>query len=424
VNILLIGSGGREHALAWKLSLSPRHPRLFFAPGNPGTSALGENLPVSACDFDTLGKVAVEKEIDILVVGPEEPLVRGLHDYFLNHPELAHIPVIGPVMQGARLEGSKDFAKAFMFRHGIPTAAYRSFTSAETDEAVAFLKQLTPPYVLKADGLAAGKGVIIVSDLLEAESELKQMFEGRFGEAGNTVVIEEFLKGIEVSVFVLTDGDHYVILPEAKDYKRIGEGDSGLNTGGMGAVSPVPFADEEFMQKVEQRIVIPTVEGLKKEGIPYRGFIFLGLINVGGEPFVIEYNVRMGDPETEAVVLRLKNDLVDLFEATAAGTLNTRVIEKDPRTVATLMLVSGGYPGVYQKGYTVEGIEIVSDSIVFQAGTSYSGDTVVTSGGRVIAVSSYGKNLSEALSLSRKSADKIHFEGKYFRSDIGFDLKG
>lgn len=423
MNILVLGSGGREHAIALKISQSPKTTKLFVAPGNAGTAAIATNIEVGVNDFEDIKQLVLSEKVDLVVVGPEDPLVNGIHDFFLNDELLKSVPVIGPQKAAAALEGSKEFAKQFMMRHHIPTASYESFTAETLEKGYAFLESLKPPYVLKADGLAAGKGVLILQDLEEAKNELKSMLvDSKFGNASATVVIEEFLDGIELSCFVLTDGTHYKILPTAKDYKRIGEGDTGLNTGGMGAISPVPFADAEFMQKIEQRIVKPTVEGLKKDNLPYVGFIFIGLIKVGDDPKVIEYNVRMGDPETEVVMPRLQSDLVEVLMAMANGTLDQIDLKIDNRSATTVMAVSGGYPEAYEKGMEITGTDTVEGSLVFHAGTKVSDGKVVTNGGRVLAITSFGNDFKEALKQSYQNMEKIQFEGMYYRKDLGFDL--
>ncbi|UKJ07975.1 phosphoribosylamine--glycine ligase [Solitalea lacus] len=424
MNILLLGSGGREHAFAWKISQSKQCSQLFIAPGNAGTASCGQNVAIKATDFEGIKTFVLQNEIKLVVVGPEEPLVKGIHDFFLADEQLKLIPVIGPQKLGATLEGSKDFSKQFMKRHNIPTAAYASFTADKLEEGLRYLETQSLPIVLKADGLAAGKGVLICESLEDAKSELTAMLaDAKFGDASKTVVVEQFLKGIELSVFVLTDGISYKLLPSAKDYKRIGEGDTGLNTGGMGSISPVPFANEAFIKKVEERIVIPTVAGLKKDNIPYKGFIFIGLMNDGGEPYVIEYNVRMGDPETESVLPRIKSDLVDLFLGVANENLAEKSFEVDERTATTIMLVSGGYPGDYEKGKEISGFDTVEGSMVFHAGTTQKDGKIVTDGGRVIAVTTLGADIPSALAVSNANAKKISFDGKYYRTDIGFDLK-
>lgn len=423
MNILVLGSGGREHTFAWKIAQSPLCKNLYVAPGNSGTAAIATNVDISVTDFEAIKTLVLDNNISMVVVGPEDPLVKGIHDFFLKDESLKAVTVIGPQQKAAELEGSKEFAKEFLFRHHIPTAAYQSFTKATVEEGYAFLETLKPPYVLKADGLAAGKGVVILEDLQEAKTELKSMLvDAKFGAASTKVVIEEFLEGIELSCFVLTDGKHYKILPTAKDYKRIGEGDTGLNTGGMGAVSPVPFATEAFLDKIEQRIVKPTIEGFKKDDLPYVGFVFIGLIKVGDDPKVIEYNVRMGDPETEVVLPRIKNDFVELLQAMSNQTLDKIDIEIDERAATTIMLVSGGYPEAYEKGKEITGLNAIEDSIVFHAGASVQNDKIITSGGRVMAITSYGDTYQEAIKKSYQSIDKIHFDKMNYRKDIGFDL--
>ena len=422
MRILILGAGGREHALAWKMAQSAQLEKLFIAPGNAGTAEMGSNVPVASDDFTGLKALVLKEMINLVVVGPEAPLVNGVADYFQEDPDLKEIPVIGPVSAGAKLEGSKDFAKMFMRKYGIPTGEFRTYIDYSVEEGQNFLATLKPPYVLKADGLAAGKGVLILNDLEEAQQELDNMLKGKFGDASKKVVVEEFLEGIELSVFLVTDGEGYVMLPEAKDYKRIGEGDTGLNTGGMGAVSPVPFADRAFMQKVEEQIVKPTIAGLRSEGIDFKGFIFIGLMNRNGDPYVIEYNVRMGDPESEVILPRIKTDFVELMKATAENRLKDFQVEFDDRSVTTVMLVSGGYPGNYENGKEIKQLEQVDGSIVFHAGTKLDGDQIVTNGGRVIAVSSFGSTMKEALEVSYQNAARIDFEKKFYRRDIGFDL--
>ena len=423
MNILIIGGGGREHTFAWKIAQSPKCNQLFVAPGNAGTAAIATNLPLAVNDFEGIKTAVIAQAIELVIVGPEDPLVHGIHDFFLADQQLKNIPVIGPQQSAAALEGSKEFAKAFMKRHNIPTAQYASFTPDTLEEGIAYLAQMTPPYVLKADGLAAGKGVLIIEDLAEAQHQLKAMLvDQKFGTASSKVVIEEFLSGIELSCFVLTDGKNHKTFPMAKDYKRIGEGDTGLNTGGMGAISPVPFADEAFLKKIDEQIVLPTVNGLHKDGLPYCGFIFIGLIKVGDRPMVIEYNVRMGDPETEVVLPRIKNDWVELMQATAAGRLNEVDLVVDPRSAATVMLVSGGYPEAYEKGKEIQGLPTENESILFHAGTQLKDRKVMTSGGRVMAVTSFGEDFGDALKTSYATIANITFEGMNYRKDLGFDL--
>ena len=423
MNILILGSGGREHTFAWKITQSLLCKALYVAPGNSGTAQVATNVNITVTDFEAIKSFVLEKGIDMVVVGPEDPLVKGIHDFFLEDGQLKNVSIIGPEKAAAELEGSKEFAKEFMYRHNIPTAAYQSFSSDTVEEGYVFLQTLSPPYVLKADGLAAGKGVLIINDLAVAKAELKNMLvDAKFGAASNKVVIEEFLDGIELSCFVLTDGKNYKILPTAKDYKRIGDGDTGLNTGGMGAVSPVPFATQEFLEKIEERIVKPTISGLQKDGLPYKGFVFIGIIKVGDDPKVIEYNVRMGDPETEVVLPRLKNDLVEIFQAIANQTLDKINIEIDKRTASTVMLVSGGYPEAYEKGKRISGLETITDSIPFHAGAKLTDNKTVTSGGRVMAITSFGNDYNEALKKSYQSIEKLHFDKMYYRKDLGFDL--
>lgn len=423
MKVLLLGSGGREHALAWKMAKSSQLDTLFIAPGNAGTRAHGTNVALKPTDFEAVKAFVLENQIEMVVVGPEDPLVAGIYDFFVNDPQLSKTAVIGPSKAAAQLEGSKDFAKEFMMRHNIPTAKYATFTKDTLEKGYTFLESMKPPYVLKADGLAAGKGVLILDTLAEAKKELKAMLaDAKFGDASSRVVIEQFLKGIEMSSFVITDGDSYKILPEAKDYKRVGEGDKGLNTGGMGAISPVPFADSTFKDKIENQIIIPTVKGLKAEGLVYKGFIFFGIINVKGEPYVIEYNCRMGDPETEVVIPRLKSDLLDLFEGVASNTLSERDVQFDERSAATVMMVSGGYPEAYKTGKVIYGLNGITDSLVFHAGTSADGPAIMSAGGRVLAVTSYGKNVDSAVSRSYRTIENIEFEDAYFRKDIGFDV--